>query len=52
MHIGVLDVSTIPNGYYYFGASGGREWFIDNGHNFKDESILKGEKADVLASVS
>ncbi|CAB07584.3 Alpha,alpha-trehalose-phosphate synthase [UDP-forming] 2 [Caenorhabditis elegans] len=50
MHIGVLDVSTIPNGYYYFGASGGREWFIDNGHNFKDESILKGEKADVLAS--
>lgn len=50
MHIGVLDVSTIPNGYYYFGASGGREWFIDSGHNFKDESIMKGEKADVLAS--
>uniref|UniRef100_A0A8R1HVE5 ADP-ribosylation factor-like protein 3 n=1 Tax=Caenorhabditis japonica TaxID=281687 RepID=A0A8R1HVE5_CAEJA len=50
MHIGVLDVSTIPNGYYYFGASGGREWFIDSGHNFKDESISKGEKADVLAS--
>ncbi|VDM66424.1 unnamed protein product, partial [Strongylus vulgaris] len=29
MHIGVLDVSTIPPGYYYYGASAGREWFID-----------------------
>ncbi|KAH7698921.1 Protein TPS-2, partial [Aphelenchoides avenae] len=39
MRIGVLDVSTIPEGYYYFGASAGREWFIDPANKFKDQSI-------------
>ncbi|KAK6738672.1 hypothetical protein RB195_020656 [Necator americanus] len=39
MHIGVLDVSTIPPGYYYYGASAGREWFIDPTNKFKDTSI-------------
>lgn len=39
MRIGVLDVSTIPEGYYYFGASAGREWFIDPASKFKDQSI-------------
>ncbi|CAD5217264.1 unnamed protein product [Bursaphelenchus xylophilus] len=39
MRIGVLDVSTIPEGYYYFGASAGREWFIDPATKFKDQSI-------------
>ncbi|CAJ0576512.1 unnamed protein product, partial [Mesorhabditis spiculigera] len=38
-HIGILDVSTIPEGYYYYGASAGREWFIDPGNKFKDNSI-------------
>ncbi|KAI6185575.1 putative trehalose-6-phosphate synthase 1 [Aphelenchoides besseyi] len=39
MRIGVLDVSTIPEGYYYYGASAGREWFIDPASKFKDQSI-------------
>ncbi|CAI5442328.1 unnamed protein product [Caenorhabditis angaria] len=39
MHIGVLDVSTIPFGHYYMGASAGREWFIDPTNKFKDTSI-------------
>ncbi|VDO19906.1 unnamed protein product [Heligmosomoides polygyrus] len=39
MHIGVLDVSTIPPGYYYYGASAGREWYIDPSNKFKDTSI-------------
>uniref|UniRef100_A0A0K0DPQ6 IMP-specific 5'-nucleotidase n=1 Tax=Angiostrongylus cantonensis TaxID=6313 RepID=A0A0K0DPQ6_ANGCA len=39
MHIGVLDVSTIPPGYYYYGASAGREWFVDPTNKFKDTSI-------------
>ncbi|KAK5969351.1 hypothetical protein GCK32_013516, partial [Trichostrongylus colubriformis] len=39
MHVGVLDVSTIPPGYYYYGASAGREWFIDPANKFKDTSI-------------
>lgn len=39
MRIGVLDVSTIPEGYYYIGASVGREWFIEPGNRFKDQSI-------------
>jgi trehalose-6-phosphate synthase len=39
MQIGVLDVSTIPEGYYYYGASAGREWFIDPSSKFKDQSV-------------
>uniref|UniRef100_A0AC35FDQ1 Trehalose-6-phosphate phosphatase helical bundle domain-containing protein n=1 Tax=Panagrolaimus sp. PS1159 TaxID=55785 RepID=A0AC35FDQ1_9BILA len=39
MQIGILDVSTIPEGYYYYGASAGREWFIDPSSKFKDQSI-------------
>ena len=39
MQIGVLDVSTIPEGYYYYGASAGREWFIDPSSKFKDTTI-------------
>ncbi|VDL81946.1 unnamed protein product, partial [Nippostrongylus brasiliensis] len=29
----------IPPGYYYYGASAGREWFIDPSNKFKDTSI-------------
>ncbi|KJH52019.1 hypothetical protein DICVIV_01830 [Dictyocaulus viviparus] len=36
---GILDVSTIPPGYYYYGASAGREWFVDPTNKFKDTSI-------------
>jgi len=39
MKLGILDVSTIPEGYYYYGASAGREWFIDPANKFKDQSI-------------
>jgi len=39
MKIGILDVSTIPEGYYYYGASAGRDWFIDPANKFKDQSI-------------
>ncbi|KAI6225175.1 putative trehalose-6-phosphate synthase 1 [Aphelenchoides fujianensis] len=39
MRIGVLDVSTIPEGFYYYGASAGREWFMGPTSKFKDQSI-------------
>uniref|UniRef100_A0A0M3JGQ0 Phospholipid scramblase n=1 Tax=Anisakis simplex TaxID=6269 RepID=A0A0M3JGQ0_ANISI len=39
MHFGILDVSTIPEGYYYYAASVGREWFIDPSNKFRDTSI-------------
>lgn len=32
-------MSTIPPGYYYYGASAGREWYIDPANKFKDTSI-------------
>uniref|UniRef100_A0A915PGY4 alpha,alpha-trehalose-phosphate synthase (UDP-forming) n=1 Tax=Setaria digitata TaxID=48799 RepID=A0A915PGY4_9BILA len=39
MGVGILDVSTMPEGYYYYGASAGREWFIDPRNKFRDLSI-------------
>nr|CDQ06812.2 Bm8807 [Brugia malayi] len=39
MGVGILDVSTMPEGYYYYGASAGREWFIDPRNKFHDRSI-------------
>uniref|UniRef100_A0A0M3IT12 T6PP_N domain-containing protein n=1 Tax=Ascaris lumbricoides TaxID=6252 RepID=A0A0M3IT12_ASCLU len=45
MHLGILDVGTIPEGYYYYGASVGREWFIDPSNKFKDTSISEDELA-------
>lgn len=39
LQIGVLDVSTIPEGYYYFGASVGRDWYLDPSHKFRDTTI-------------
>uniref|UniRef100_A0A914ZRG6 alpha,alpha-trehalose-phosphate synthase (UDP-forming) n=2 Tax=Parascaris univalens TaxID=6257 RepID=A0A914ZRG6_PARUN len=45
MHLGILDVGTIPEGYYYYGASVGREWFIDPSNKFKDKSISEDELA-------
>lgn len=38
-HIGILDVSVIPDGYFCFGASGGREWHVDRSKKFKDNSL-------------
>jgi hypothetical protein len=32
-------VSLISEGYYYYGASAGRDWFIDPANKFKDQSI-------------
>ncbi|VDM42244.1 unnamed protein product [Toxocara canis] len=45
MHLGILDVGTIPEGYYYYGASVGREWFIDPSNKFKDTSISEDQLA-------
>ncbi|KAM3718185.1 Alpha,alpha-trehalose-phosphate synthase [Dirofilaria immitis] len=39
MGVGILDVSTMPEGYYYYGASAGREWFIDPHNKFHDLRI-------------
>uniref|UniRef100_A0A914MQR4 alpha,alpha-trehalose-phosphate synthase (UDP-forming) n=2 Tax=Meloidogyne TaxID=189290 RepID=A0A914MQR4_MELIC len=39
MRVGILDVCTIPEGYYYIGASVGREWYVDPDNKFKDQSI-------------
>uniref|UniRef100_A0A0N4ZCB8 alpha,alpha-trehalose-phosphate synthase (UDP-forming) n=1 Tax=Parastrongyloides trichosuri TaxID=131310 RepID=A0A0N4ZCB8_PARTI len=39
LQIGVLDVSTIPEGYYYFGASVGRDWYLDPSNKFRDTTI-------------
>ncbi|CAK5081705.1 unnamed protein product [Meloidogyne enterolobii] len=39
MQVGILDVNTIPEGYYYIGASVGREWYVDPDNKFKDQSI-------------
>ena len=45
MRFGVLDVSTIPDGFYYYAASAGREWFIDPATKFKDQSIAEADLA-------
>ncbi|VDM65477.1 unnamed protein product, partial [Strongylus vulgaris] len=45
----------IPPGYYYYGASAGREWFIDPTNKFKDTSIPEKHLAmldDVFEQVS
>ncbi|GMT14971.1 hypothetical protein PFISCL1PPCAC_6268, partial [Pristionchus fissidentatus] len=39
MNMGILDVGTIPEGYYYYGASGGREWYVSPSIKFRDASI-------------
>uniref|UniRef100_A0A914HC34 alpha,alpha-trehalose-phosphate synthase (UDP-forming) n=1 Tax=Globodera rostochiensis TaxID=31243 RepID=A0A914HC34_GLORO len=39
IQLGILDVCTIPEGYYYIGASAGREWFVNPANKFKDQSI-------------
>ncbi len=50
MHIGILDVSTIPQGTYYYGASAGREWFVDPTNKFKDTSVPEAD-LDLLDQV-
>ncbi|EFO25169.2 trehalose 6-phosphate synthase 1 [Loa loa] len=39
MHIGILNVSTMPEGYYAYGASAGREWYLNPSLQFKDDSV-------------
>ncbi len=41
--VGLLDISVMPDGYYCFGASGGRDWYVDASRNFKDHSIVDTE---------
>uniref|UniRef100_A0A915L807 alpha,alpha-trehalose-phosphate synthase (UDP-forming) n=1 Tax=Romanomermis culicivorax TaxID=13658 RepID=A0A915L807_ROMCU len=38
-NIGILDVLVVPDGYYCYGASGGREWYVKASKKFKDTSI-------------
>uniref|UniRef100_A0A914REZ2 Trehalose-6-phosphate phosphatase C-terminal domain-containing protein n=1 Tax=Parascaris equorum TaxID=6256 RepID=A0A914REZ2_PAREQ len=39
MHIGILNVSSMPEGYYAYGASAGREWYMNPAMQFKDDTI-------------
>uniref|UniRef100_A0AC35TYY1 T6PP_N domain-containing protein n=1 Tax=Rhabditophanes sp. KR3021 TaxID=114890 RepID=A0AC35TYY1_9BILA len=43
MSTGILDVSVIPEGYYYYGASVGRDWYLEPGNKFRDNSISHNE---------
>ncbi|CAD6189435.1 unnamed protein product [Caenorhabditis auriculariae] len=43
MHIGILNVSTIPEGYYAYGASAGREWYFNPAMQFKDDSVSEND---------
>ncbi|GMR36829.1 hypothetical protein PMAYCL1PPCAC_07024 [Pristionchus mayeri] len=44
MNTGILDVGTIPEGYYYYGASGGREWYVSPSIKFRDGFIQNTEQ--------
>ncbi|CAB3400282.1 unnamed protein product [Caenorhabditis bovis] len=39
LHIGILNVSTMPEGYYAYGASAGREWYLNPAMQFKDDTV-------------
>ncbi|CAJ0564967.1 unnamed protein product, partial [Mesorhabditis spiculigera] len=39
VHIGILNMLTLPEGYYAYGASAGREWYINPALQFKDDSL-------------
>ncbi|KRX14197.1 Alpha,alpha-trehalose-phosphate synthase [UDP-forming] 2 [Trichinella nelsoni] len=39
MNYGILDMVVLPDGYFCYGASIGREWYIDATRKFKDNSI-------------
>ncbi|KAF1746970.1 hypothetical protein GCK72_023428 [Caenorhabditis remanei] len=39
LHTGILEVATIPEGYYAYGASAGREWYLNPAQQFKDRSF-------------
>ncbi|KAK0396417.1 hypothetical protein QR680_001709 [Steinernema hermaphroditum] len=39
MHIGILNVSSMPEGYYAYGASAGREWYMNPSTQFKDDTV-------------
>ncbi len=45
LNIGILDVTVMPDGYFCYGASGGREWYVDASKKFKDTSIAESELA-------
>uniref|UniRef100_A0A5S6QLH9 alpha,alpha-trehalose-phosphate synthase (UDP-forming) n=1 Tax=Trichuris muris TaxID=70415 RepID=A0A5S6QLH9_TRIMR len=42
---GILDMVVLPDGYFCYGASIGREWYIDATKKFKDKSISENEIA-------
>ncbi|CAJ0608737.1 unnamed protein product [Cylicocyclus nassatus] len=45
VHIGILNMSTMPEGYYAYGASAGREWYFNPAMQFKDDSISDADLA-------
>ncbi|KAL1284746.1 Alpha,alpha-trehalose-phosphate synthase [Trichinella pseudospiralis] len=45
MNYGILDMVVLPDGYFCYGASIGREWYIDATRKFKDNSIGEQEMA-------
>ncbi|KFD69123.1 hypothetical protein M514_02996, partial [Trichuris suis] len=45
LNYGILDMVVLPDGYFCYGASIGREWYIDATKKFKDKSISENEIA-------
>ncbi|GMT06193.1 hypothetical protein PENTCL1PPCAC_28367 [Pristionchus entomophagus] len=39
VHIGILNMSTMPEGSCAYGASGGREWYLNPALQFKDDTV-------------
>uniref|UniRef100_A0AC35U6A1 T6PP_N domain-containing protein n=1 Tax=Rhabditophanes sp. KR3021 TaxID=114890 RepID=A0AC35U6A1_9BILA len=43
LNTGILNVSTMPEGYFIYGASAGREWYMNPSIQFKDSKISANE---------
>jgi len=43
INIGIIDVTVMPDSYYCYGASNGRNWYIDASKKFKDMSMKDNE---------
>ncbi|GMT35941.1 hypothetical protein PFISCL1PPCAC_27238, partial [Pristionchus fissidentatus] len=45
VHIGILNMSTMPEGSCAYGASGGREWYLNPALQFKDDTVSEQDLA-------
>ncbi|CAL2049163.1 unnamed protein product [Caenorhabditis brenneri] len=43
IHSGILEVSTIPEGYYAYGSSAGREWYLNPAMQYKDHGFASND---------